>query len=121
MRGEPAAAEASVTLQQPEARRAFSRGSCPRITGPWQWRAAPAPGAWSVGQGPTQATAVGGGVVGRASQARGSGRMGCRVVAAFVAWVWHTYPLLYGRILPGDLCQGLVARSWHRKGSASGT
>ena len=44
MPGEPAAAEASVTLQQPEARRAFSRGSCSRITGPWQWRAAPAPG-----------------------------------------------------------------------------
>ena len=40
----PAAAEASMTLQQPEARRAFSRGSCPWITGPWQWRAAQAPG-----------------------------------------------------------------------------
>ena len=33
-----------VTLQQPEVRRAFSRGSCPRITGPWQWRDALAPG-----------------------------------------------------------------------------
>ena len=44
MRGEPAAAEANVTLHQAEARRAFSRGSCPRISGPWQWRAAPAPG-----------------------------------------------------------------------------
>ena len=33
-----------VTLQQPEARRAFSRESCPRITGPWQWRAAQATG-----------------------------------------------------------------------------
>ena len=43
MRGERAAAEASVTLQQPEARRAFSRGSCPWITGAWRWRAAPAP------------------------------------------------------------------------------
>ena len=43
-RGEPAAAEVSVTLHQPEVRRAFSRGSCPWITGPWQWRAAPAPG-----------------------------------------------------------------------------
>ena len=42
--GEPAAAEASVTLQQPEARRAFSRGSCPWITGRWPWRAAQAPG-----------------------------------------------------------------------------
>ena len=44
MRGEPAAAEAGVTLQQPEACRVFSQGSCPWITGPWQWRAAPAPG-----------------------------------------------------------------------------
>ena len=44
MWGEPAAAEASVTLQQPEARRAFSRGSCPWIPGPCQWRAAQAPG-----------------------------------------------------------------------------
>ena len=44
MRGEPAAAEASVTLQQPEVRCVFSRGSCPWITGLWQWRAAPAPG-----------------------------------------------------------------------------
>ena len=33
-----------MTLQQSEARRAFSRGSCPWITGPWQWWAAPAPG-----------------------------------------------------------------------------
>ena len=44
MRGEPAVAEAGVTLQQPEARRAFSWGSCPWITGPWLWRAAQAPG-----------------------------------------------------------------------------
>ena len=43
MRGKPAAAEACVTLHQPEARRVFSRGSCPWITGPWQWRAAQAP------------------------------------------------------------------------------
>ena len=48
-RGEPArAAEAGVTLQQPEARRAFSRVSFPWITGPWQWRAAQAPGRGSV-------------------------------------------------------------------------
>ena len=33
-----------MTLHQPQARSAFSRGSCPRITGPWQWWAAPAPG-----------------------------------------------------------------------------
>ena len=44
MRDDPAVAEASVTLQQPEACRAFSRGSCPWITGPWQLRAAQAPG-----------------------------------------------------------------------------
>ena len=44
MRGEPVAAEVGVTLQQPEARRAFSRGSCPRITGAWPWRAAQGPG-----------------------------------------------------------------------------
>ena len=44
MRGEPAAAEASVKLQQPEACHAFSRGCCPWITGPWRWRAAQAPG-----------------------------------------------------------------------------
>ena len=43
MRGEPAAAEAKVTLQQSEAHRAFSRGSCRWITGPWRWRAAQAP------------------------------------------------------------------------------
>ena len=44
MRGEPAAAEASVTLHQPEARHVFSQGSCPWITGPWLWQAAQAPG-----------------------------------------------------------------------------
>ena len=44
MQGGPAAAEAGVTLHQTEARRVFSRGSCPWIPGPWQWRAAQAPG-----------------------------------------------------------------------------
>ena len=43
MRGKPAMAEASVTLQQPEEHSALSQGSCPWITGPWQWRAAQAP------------------------------------------------------------------------------
>ena len=43
MWGEPAAAEAFVTLHHPEACRAFSQGSCPWIMGPWQWRAAQAP------------------------------------------------------------------------------
>ena len=48
MQGEPAAAEAGVTLQQPEVCRAFSQGSFPWITGPWQWRAAQTPGRGSV-------------------------------------------------------------------------
>ena len=43
MRGQPVVAEASMTLHQREVRHAFSRGSCPWITGPWQWRAAQAP------------------------------------------------------------------------------
>ena len=34
MRGEPAAAEAGVTLPQPEECRAFSRGSFPWVMGP---------------------------------------------------------------------------------------
>ena len=42
MQGKPAAAEPSVTLHQPEARRVFSRASCHWISGPWQWRAAQA-------------------------------------------------------------------------------
>ena len=42
MRGEPVAAEASMTLQEPEVRCVFSWGSCPWIAGPWQWRAAQA-------------------------------------------------------------------------------
>ena len=48
VRGEPVAAESNVTMQQPEAHRAFSRGSCPWIMGPWQWRAAQAPGSGGV-------------------------------------------------------------------------
>ena len=43
MRGKTVVAEVNVTLQQPEARRVFSQGSCPCITGAWQWQAAPAP------------------------------------------------------------------------------
>ena len=43
MWGEPVAAEANMMLHQPEAHRVFSRGSCPWVTGPWQWRAAQAP------------------------------------------------------------------------------
>ena len=58
MRGEPAAAEAGETLHQPEARREFSWGSCPWIMGPWQWRAAQAPGGavWRVTCACTQAS-----------------------------------------------------------------
>ena len=44
MQGEPAAAEAGVTLHQPEACHVFSRGSCPWITGPWRWWATQASG-----------------------------------------------------------------------------
>ena len=43
MRGDPVVAEASVMLQQPEARRVFSQGSYPCISGPWQWGAAQTP------------------------------------------------------------------------------
>ena len=43
MRGEAAAAEAGVTLQQPEVHQVFSWGSCPWIMGPWQWWVAQAP------------------------------------------------------------------------------
>ena len=42
--GEPVSAEPNVTLHQPEARRLFSWGSCPWVTGPWQWQAAQASG-----------------------------------------------------------------------------
>ena len=56
MRGEPAVAEAGVTLQQPEARRVFSRGSCPWITGPWQWWAAIQGEVWIVICACTQAS-----------------------------------------------------------------
>ena len=44
MRDESAAAETSVTLQQPEACCVFSQGSCLWIMGPWQWWAAQTPG-----------------------------------------------------------------------------
>ena len=44
MRGEPVAAEAGVTLQQPVVHRVFSQGSCLWIMGPWEWQAAQAPG-----------------------------------------------------------------------------
>ena len=44
MWAEPAAAETGVMLQHPEVRCVFSRGSCPWITGPWQWWDAQAPG-----------------------------------------------------------------------------
>ena len=44
VRGEPAAAEAGVTLHQPEAQRVFSWGSFSWIMGPWQWWTAQAPG-----------------------------------------------------------------------------
>ena len=48
MQGKPVASEAGVTLHQPEAHRVFSWGSCPWTMGPWQWRAAQAPGTGGV-------------------------------------------------------------------------
>ena len=48
MRGKPVVAEASLMLQQPEARGVFSGGSYPWIMGHWQWRAAQAPGVGGV-------------------------------------------------------------------------
>ena len=43
MQGEPVAAEAGMTLKQPEASRGFSQGICPWVMGARQWRAAQAP------------------------------------------------------------------------------
>ena len=56
--GEPVAAEAGMTLQQPEVHLVFSWGSCPWITGPWQWQVAQLPGAgvWIVTCACTQAS-----------------------------------------------------------------
>ena len=55
IRGEPAGGEADVTLQQPETCLVFSWGSCPWITGPWQWWATQAPGGvWVVSCACTQ-------------------------------------------------------------------
>ena len=56
MWGQPAAAEASVMLQQPEAHHVFSQGSCPWITGPRQWRAAQVPVKGGVDSACTQAS-----------------------------------------------------------------
>ena len=44
IQGKPVVAEATMTLQQPEACHVFSWESCPWVTGPWWWRAAQAPG-----------------------------------------------------------------------------
>ena len=48
MQGESVAAQASVTLRQPEMRNVFSWGSCPWIMGPWQWWVVQAPGSGDV-------------------------------------------------------------------------
>ena len=58
MRGEPVAAEAGVTLQQPEACHVFSQGSCPWIMVSWQWRLHRLPGGevWRVTCARTQAS-----------------------------------------------------------------
>ena len=49
MWGKPSVAEAGMMLQQPEVLCVFSWGTCPWITGPWQWRDAQAPGRGGVG------------------------------------------------------------------------
>ena len=41
--GGPAAADTSVMLHHAEVHHVFCQGSCPWITGPWPWRAEPAP------------------------------------------------------------------------------
>ena len=46
MWGEPVVAEAGMSLRQPGECHVFSQGSCPLITGPWQWRAVLAPEGW---------------------------------------------------------------------------
>ena len=58
MWGKPVVAEAAVMLHQPEVHRVFSWGSCPWISGPWQWWAAQAPrrGVWIVTCACTQAS-----------------------------------------------------------------
>ena len=52
MQGEPAVVEAGMMLQQPEVHHVFSWGNCPWIMGPWQWRAAQAPGRGGVDSDP---------------------------------------------------------------------
>ena len=44
MQSEPVAAEPGMSLLQPEVCHVFPQGRCPWILGPWQWRAAQAPG-----------------------------------------------------------------------------
>lgn len=68
----------------------------------------PAPGAWGLGQGPTQVTAARGFVVGQASQARGPDRMGCLLVAGSVAQVWQHFPAALWRMLGGIYTRGLL-------------
>ena len=52
MQGKPAVVEAGMMLQQPEVHHVFSWGNCPWIMGPWQWRAAQAPGRGGVDSDP---------------------------------------------------------------------
>ena len=87
-RGEPAAAEAGVTLRQPEARRAFSRGSCSWITGPWQWRAAQAPGRGGV-EWPVLAHRLLGG--GSSSLSVSCPSLGSALTAAARACLWSSF------------------------------
>ena len=88
MWGEPAAAEACVMLHQLEACRAFSRGSCPWITGPWQCWAAQAPGRGSVESDLCSHRLLGGG---SSSLSVSCPSLGSVLRAAASARVWSSF------------------------------
>ena len=87
MRGEPVAAEASVTMHQPEARSVFSWGSCPWIMGPWQWRAAQAPGRGGVESDLCLHT----GFLVAAAAALVSPSLGSTLIAAALTCLWSSF------------------------------
>ena len=89
MWGEPVASEAGVTLHQPEARRAFSRGSCPWILGPWQWRAAQVPRKGGVDGDPVLAHRLLGG--GSSSLSVPCRSLGSALIAAAHAHLWSSF------------------------------
>ena len=96
MRGEPAAAEASMTLHQPEARRVFSRGNCPRIMGPWQWWAAQSPRRGGVDSDLCLHT----GFLVAAAAALSSHAHLSALIAAARACLWSSFKRLFGSSRP---------------------